>query len=568
MMQSDTTLGSSFAGRAVTGLLPYVAVAVARHLDLIYLAQLERYNGARLRGWIVRHWGIVLDGRGVLVQAAVLGAGILFACLPLSSILGFRYVGIGMLYIVWLAAGIWLRTRYTSLQVSQRLQWTSRTVRLAAVTSVLAAAVLLVISWSSVVVLSRLTVAPRTLLVGIGLVAGLFTVSEVAAGTILAANASLAPLERTINRRFYAQATARMRRYPGEVIGITGSYGKTTTKFITAALLHGRYPVFKTPDGVNTTMGIVRVVREGLRDDHRFFVVEVAAYGPGEIREVCEVLRPRIGILTAVGVQHLERFGTPERIAEAKYELIDSLPPDGLAIVNADDPVCLRLAERARQEGRRVLLYGIGEDERALGVRGKDVTLSSKGSAFRVETGHGAAMFETRLLGGWNIGNILGATAAALECGVPLEEIAAGVRALAPAPKRLEIREEGGVIKLIDVANANPRGAQMALEVLSQFEGGSKILITPGLVELGQIEAEENRRLGRAAAAVCDYVVLVGPQQTQPLQEGLREAGFSGSRVLIARHADEVADCLKAIVCEGDVLLYENRLPDTYLEFA
>lgn len=568
MIRADTVLGSSFAGRVITGLLPYAAVVVARHLDLIYLTQLERYSSARLRGWIARHWRIILDRRGALAQVAVLGAGIVLAWSPLSAIPGFGYAGTGILYIAWLAAGRWLSTRYASLQVSQRLQWTPRTVRLAAVTCVLAVAALLAAAWLTSAVLSQLTAAPRVLLVGIGLAAGLCVVSEAAAGTILVANLSLAPWERAVNRRFYAQAATRMRRYPGEVVGITGSYGKTTTKFITAALLQRRYSVFKTPDGVNTTMGIVRIVREALRDDHRFFVVEVAAYGPGEIREVCEILRPRFGILTAVGVQHLERFGTPERIAEAKYELIASLPPDGVAIVNADDPNCLRLAERARREGRRVRLYGIGEDERTLSVRGKDVKLSSKGSAFRVETEYGAAMFETRLLGGWNIGNILGATAAALECGVPLEEIADSVRTLAPAPKRLEIREEGGVIKLIDVANANPRGAQMALEVLSQFEGGSKILITPGLVELGQMEAEENRRLGRAAAAVCDYVVLVGPQQTQPLREGLREAGFAGSRVLTARHADDVADCLNAIVCEGDVLLYENRLPDSYLEFA
>ncbi|MDD5559456.1 UDP-N-acetylmuramoyl-tripeptide--D-alanyl-D-alanine ligase [Candidatus Methylomirabilis sp.] len=545
-----------------------MVVVVTRHLDLIYLTQLERYNSARLRGWIARHWGIALDGRGALVQVAVLGAGILLAWLPLPDIPGLGHAGTGTFYIVWLGAGIWLRARWSSLQVSQRLQWTPRAVRVAAVTFVLAAAVMFAASWLTVILVSRLIPAPRALLVGIGLAAGLLVISEVAAGTVFAANLSLAPLEQAINHRFYAQAKVRMRQYPGEVVGITGSYGKTTTKFILATLLQRRYSVFKTPDGVNTTMGIVRVVRETLRDDHQFFVVEVAAYGPGEIREVCEILRPRLGILTAVGVQHLERFGTPERIAEAKYELIDSLPPGGLAIVNADDPGALRLAERARREGRRVRLYGVGEDERALDIRGKDIKLSSHGSAFRVETEHGAAMFETKLLGGWNIANILGATAAALECGVPLEEIADGVKSLTPAPKRLELREEGGVIKLIDVANANPLGAQMALEVLSQFEGGSKILITPGLVELGQIEAEENRRFGRAAAAVCDYVLLVGPQQTQPLREGLREGGFAGSRVLVARHSGEVTDYLKAIVREGDVLLYENRLPDTYLEFA
>ncbi len=567
-MQSGIVFGSSPVGRAVESVVPHLAVVVARYLDLIYLVQLERYNSVRVGGWIARHWDIALDGRGALIQAAVLGTGILLAWLPLSAMPGLQYAGTGVFYIIWLAAGLWLKSRWTSLQVSQRLQWTSRTVRLAAAAFILAAAAMLATSGLTVVLLSELMMAPSALLIGIGLAAGLLMMSEIAAGAIFVANLSLAPLEQTINRRFYVQANERMRQYPGTVVGITGSYGKTTTKFIAAALLQRRYSIFKTPDGVNTTMGIVRVVREALRDDHQFFVVEVAAYGPGEIREVCEILRPQIGILTAVGVQHLERFGTPERIAEAKYELIGSLPPDGLAIINADDPVCLRLAERARREGRRVLLYGIGEDERNLGVRGKDVKLSGKGSAFRVETERGTALFETRLLGGWNIGNILGATAAALECGMPLEEIADGVKALTPAPKRLELREEGGVIKLIDVANANPLGAQMALDVLGQIEGGSKILITPGLVELGQIEAEENRRLGRAAAKVCDYVLLVGPQQTQPLREGLREAGFADNRVLVARHSGEVADCLKTIVREGDVLLYENRLPDTYLELA
>ncbi len=150
-----------------------------------------------------------------------------------------------------------------------------------------------------------------------------------------------------------------MRTYPGRVLGITGSYGKTSTKYVVADLLASRYRVLKTPAGVNTTMGITRVVREELRDDHEVFVVEMSAYGPGEIREVCDIVHPSLGILTAVGVQHLERFGTPERIAEAKYELLAALPSGAPAVVNADDPVCLRLAERARTEGKRVLLYGM-----------------------------------------------------------------------------------------------------------------------------------------------------------------------------------------------------------------
>ncbi|MBI2903578.1 MAG: UDP-N-acetylmuramoyl-tripeptide--D-alanyl-D-alanine ligase [Candidatus Methylomirabilis oxyfera] len=543
--------------RAGESLLSYGVVAAKRHLDFVYLAQLERYRSLRLCGWICRHWRIVLDPREAFVQTVVLVAGLVFASLDLPVV---------VFYIVWAAAGMWLGARGCSLQVSQRLQFTPRAVRLSTVTLILALGVVLGIAMIVQGLLSGLAVGSSTFTVAIGLAAGLAVASEVAAGTVLLANLLLIPLEQGINRRLVAQAAHRMRTYPGQVVGITGSYGKTTTKFITAALLGRRYPISKTPDGVNTTMGITRVVREDLRDDHRFFVVEVAAYGPGEIREVCEFLRPKLGILTAVGVQHLERFGTPERIAETKYELIASLPSDGVAIMNADDPGCLPLIDRARREGRRTILYGIGEDARTLDVRGKNIKTSSRGSAFCVQTEAGTALLETKLLGNLNIANILGAVAAALECGVTLEEIRAGVGSLTPAPKRLEVREEGGLVKLIDVANANPRGAQMALDVLGQFGGGARILITPGLVELGRIEDEENRRLGRAAAAVCDYVVLVGPTQTLSLREGLREGGFSESRVLVVRHSDDVADCLRDIVRQGDILLYENRLPDTYLE--
>jgi UDP-N-acetylmuramoyl-tripeptide--D-alanyl-D-alanine ligase len=545
--------------RAAGLLLPHAAVAVKRHLDFVYLAQLERYKSARLAGWIPRHWSVVLDASGALVHIAVLAMGLVLAS-SRHALLAF--------YIIWAATGIWVAARRSSLQVSQRLQFTPRAVRLTLATLILGLAITLAFTILMMGWLSRITAASGVFAVAFGLAGGIAVASQLAAGTVLFANLLLTPLEQAINGRFVAQAVRRMRTYPGQVIGITGSYGKTTTKFITAALLGRRYTVLKTPDGVNTTMGITRIVREDLRDDHRFFVVEVAAYAPGEIREVCTFLRPRLGIVTAVGVQHLERFGTPERIAEAKYELIASLPPDGVAIMNADDPGCLPLIDRARREGRRTVLYGIGEDARTLDVRAQNIKTSSKGSAFCVQTEAGTALFETRLLGSLNIGNVLGAVAGALECGVPLEEIRAGVGLLAQAPKRLEVREEGGLVKLIDVANANPRGAQMALEVLGQFGGGSRILITPGLVELGAIESEENRQLGRAAAGVCDFVVLVGPRRTLPIREGLRERGFPDSRILVARHSDEVADCLKDIVHPGDVLLYENRLPDTYLELS
>jgi len=536
--------------------LPYAVVVVRRHLDCVYILQLERYKPDRYGRWLRGHWRQLIPGLEIALQL------LLVVSAPLLIVrLGMHWAAA---YLLWLAAGHLIFWRHRSLQVSQRLQYTTRAVRLS-----LAAFGMSGLLGAAYVGLVVASLPPLDLPAGltIGAMGAAAWVGIFAPGIVLLAAYAVRPVERRIYQRFLGEADRRIRTFPGRVIGITGSYGKTTTKFITADLLAAKYRVLKTPDGVNTTMGITRIIREELSDLHEIFVVEVAAYGPGEIREVCEILRPRLGILTSVGVQHLERFGTPARIAEAKYELLASLPPGGTGVINADDPVCLELAERARAEGKRVLLYGMGEGTGDLAVRGVDVKVSGRGTRFRVITGQGAsADYETRLLGRWNLSNILAGIAAAVEWGVPLEAMQDAVAALRPAPRRLEVREEAGIVKILDIANANPRGAQMALEVLAQFTGGSRILITPGMVELGPIEAEENRRFGQAAAAVCDYVVLVGPEQTRPIRDGLADGGFLQDRILVARNAEEVADRLAGVVRPGDILLYENRLPDTYLE--
>jgi UDP-N-acetylmuramoyl-tripeptide--D-alanyl-D-alanine ligase len=541
--------------RALRFLFPAAAVAVGVALDGLYVLQLERYKPERFARWLRAHRGLLQPWRVAAGLAGLAGLAVL-----LDGLEGHWLLLLGL----WLGGGSVVLACWRSLQVSQRLHFTPRALRVAAVTAGLGAPVLaagLIAGWlvgGGASALTRL-LAGATLGVSLG---GLLAPELVRAAARL-----VLPLERRINGRLLTEAEARMRSYPGRVLGITGSYGKTTTKFITASLLAARYRVCKTPDGVNTTMGITRIIREELRNEDEVFVVECAAYGPGEIREVCDIIHPQLGILTAVGVQHLERFGTPERIAEAKYELLAALPRGGVAVVNADDATCLRLAERAQAEGKRVLLYGLATEAGPLAIRGTDLGVSARGSTFRAVTAAGeSARFETRMVGRWNLSNILGGMAAALEWGVPLEAMRPAVAALAPAPRRLEIREEGGIVKILDVANANPRGAEMALEVLGQFTGGRRILVTPGMVELGAVEAEENRKFGQLAAAVCDYVVLVGPEQTRPIREGLAERGFPAERILTARQADEVADRLEGIVTPGDILLYENRLPDTYLE--
>ena len=542
-------------GWAVGLLLPYGAVVVSRGLDCLYILQLERYKPDRFRTWLASHWRTLVPGSEVALQVLTVAVATALA------LWGQHWLGP---VVVWFVTGQVIWRRHRSLQVSQRLQWTARAIRV----GVTALAMGIVVTVAVLFMAGMVFAAPTMQWIVGGITAlgvlGVLTPVSV----VIAAHATL-PWEEAVAKRFLAEAQRRMGTYHGRVLGITGSYGKTSMKYVVGDLLAARYRVFKTPAGVNTTMGITRIIREELKDSHEVFVVEMSAYGPGEIREVCDLVHPSLGILTAVGVQHLERFGTPERIAEAKYELIDALPSGAPAVINADDPICLRLAQRARAEGKRVVLYGMDEGVKDLNVRGTEVTVDARGSRFRVVTPDGQTeIFNTKLLGRWNLSNILGGIAAALEWGVPLSAMKAAVAALVPAPKRLEIREEGGVIRILDVANANPRGAEMALEVLAQFSGGSRILITPGMVELGPIQAEENRRFGEKAAAVCDYVVLVGPEQTRPIRQGLVGGGFPAERVLTARRTDEVADLLAGIVRPGDVLLYENRLPDTYLEVA
>ena len=541
--------------RGVGLALPYAAVVVSRALDCLYILQLERYKPDRFRAWVVNHRRTLVPARECVLQALTVAVAMALAMAGWSWLWSAT---------VWFLAGHIVLSRHVSLQVSQRLQWTARASRVAVLAFGMGG---FLVVWAASTAGNLLPAAHAASRYLAGGIAGLAFVGLFAPTIVGVAARVMAPAERAVARKFLAQASRRMGAFRGRVLGITGSYGKTSTKYVVGDLLSSRYRVLKTPAGVNTTMGIARVIREDLKDDHEVFVVEMSAYGPGEIREVCDIVRPSLGILTAVGVQHLERFGTPERIAEAKYELIAALPAGAPAVINADYPVCLRLAERARSEGKRVLLYGMGEHPAELAVRGTDVAVSARGSRFRVVTADGhTEVFETKLLGRWNLSNVLGGIAAALEWGVPLPAMKPAVAGLVPAPRRLEIHEEGGVVRILDVANANPQGAEMALEVLAQFEGGSKILVTPGMVELGPIEAEENRRFGEKAASVCDYVVLVGPEQTRPIRQGLLERGFPADKVLTARQAHEVTDLLAGIVRPGDVLLYENRLPDTYLE--
>lgn len=376
------------------------------------------------------------------------------------------------------------------------------------------------------------------------------------------------PQEKKINQGFYDQAQTKIDYLKGnwglQVVGITGSFGKTSTKFIANTILSEQFDVQNTPSSYNTPMGLSKIINDELNQNKEVFLAELGAEVPGEIEEVANLVQPTIGVITAIGPTHMHLFKTIENIQNTKYELIESLDDDGVAIFNYDNEYVKPLADKTLI---KKYLYGVEEIEK-LDVYGKDIKVGERGSTFTLGIkGEGEITAETKLLGAHNISNLLAAATVAYVLGMELKTIVEGIKKVEPVEHRLSIVDgDTGVIVIDDAFNSNPVGARAALDVLSAFEKGKKIIITPGMVELGDIEEEENYKLGKEIADVVDYAILVGKKRTVPIQKGLREAGFPEEQLLVAKSLDEATSFLGGLTAPGDVVLFENDLPDNYNE--
>ena len=345
-------------------------------------------------------------------------------------------------------------------------------------------------------------------------------------------------------------------------IGITGSYGKTSVKHILGTILSEKYSVLITPQSYNTPMGVAKTIRERLLPSHQVFISEMGARHVGDIKVLCKLVRPMIGILTSVGPQHLETMKTVERVAKTKYELIDALPTDGHSFFADDQAICRQLYEKTRIPKTLVSL-SVGDAN----VWSENIAVSSEGSAFDLCFADGDRLrCQTVLLGEHNILNILLAAAAAAKLGLAKTQITRGIRRIEPVKSRMELLRTANSYTIInDGFNANPVGAQAALNVLRQFPE-RRIIVTPGMVELGAREAELNREFGKAIAQAADFAVIIGRKRVQPILDGLREAGFPEQNIRQVASLHESTAVLKQIARAGDTVLYENDLPDNYQE--
>lgn len=439
-----------------------------------------------------------------------------------------------------------------SKKYKKPLVWTPRAKRIYAVCSILSVIVVaLSLLMADDNAESRLFVASVT-------ATGLYCASHM---IMIAAVWILGPVERHINHGYYADAERILRSMPSlKIIGITGSYGKTSTKHYLHRILSEEFSVTMTPGSYNTTMGVIRTVREYLKPYDEIFIVEMGAKQPGDIREICDLVHPQMGILTAVGEQHLESFKTIENVQRTKFELIDSLPAGGFAVINNDFPY---IASREVTNVETVR-YAVSAPDGAT-WRATDIEYSADGTDFTAEGPGVSLRLHTRLVGECNISNLLGCVVMALHLGVPEHKIKLAVADIRQVEHRLNVKRTPSGITIIDDAfNSNPAGSAMALDVLARMNTGRRIIITPGMIELGDRQEELNREFGRRIARCADIAIVVGQYNRAAITSGISEGGMPDSAMKIADTFAQAQLILAEIARSGDTVLYENDLPDTF----
>lgn len=366
----------------------------------------------------------------------------------------------------------------------------------------------------------------------------------------------LQPVEKHINQKYIKDAANILAAMPDlKVIGITGSYGKTSTKHYLQRILAEKYSVCMTPGSFNTTMGVVRTIREYLKPYDQVFICEMGAKQRGDIKEICDLVHPSVGIVTAVGPQHLESFKTIENVQHTKFELIDALPADGLAIINDDFEYVAN-----RPVGNvEAIRYGV-KNRPEIEFWVEDINYSATGTEFTVMSRKGEPLtLHTQLVGECNVSNLVAAVITALHLGVERDRIRYAVEKIEQVEHRLSIKRlPGGVTIIDDAFNSNPTGSSMALDVLAAMPG-QRVIITPGMIELGQEQFDHNRRFGEKIARSCDVAIIVGRYNREAILEGLGSP--KGVNVM---PVETFAEAITLLPKSNYTVLYENDLPDTF----
>lgn len=371
------------------------------------------------------------------------------------------------------------------------------------------------------------------------------------------------PVEKCVYFYYRFKAIDKLKSMNIPVIGITGSYGKTSSKNIINDILNVKLNSFATPKSFNTPYGLMNSINNYLDKFNDTFIAEMGAFKIGEIKQNCKLVHPKYGIITTIGEAHLETFGSRDNIMKGKFELIESLPSDGVAILNGDDPYQLKYELK---NDCKVLWIGI--DNKDVDLYATNIKMTHKGTTFDCvfKGDKKKYKFETKLLGKHNIYNILDGIMLAYTLGLSIEEIQRGVKSVSTIEHRLELKKYNNKITLIDDAyNSNPVGSKRALEVLSLMPG-KKIIVTPGMIELGREQYNLNYKFGEYISHVADVVILVGETQTKPIQDALKDKKYPKGQIFVLNDVREAFPIMNKLALEDTFVLLENDLPDLFNE--
>lgn len=368
-----------------------------------------------------------------------------------------------------------------------------------------------------------------------------------------------APMEEAIKKRYENEARSILGQMDRLLkIGITGSYGKTSTKNIINDIISDDRYTLITPASYNTPMGITRTVREQLKPIHEVFVCEMGADKVSDITYLMDFVRPKYGVVTSIGPQHLATFGSLDKIIHEKMQEAELLPEDGVAFLNIDNEY---IANYQLKNHCKVVTVGVHNEN--ADYRAEDVEYSREGSSFTVKIDGRKHKFVCSLLGEHNVTNVLLGIAVAREMGMDVKQIVKKVKGIRQVEHRLEMKKINGFTFIDDAFNSNPVGSRMALDVLSMMPG-KRVIVTPGMIDLGTKQEEINREFGAYMKDRADEVLLVGEKQTEPIRKGLEDSGFDPDRIIVFRDVREAFAYIYKNCSVKDTILLENDLPDAF----
>ncbi|MCD6410658.1 UDP-N-acetylmuramoyl-tripeptide--D-alanyl-D-alanine ligase [bacterium] len=354
------------------------------------------------------------------------------------------------------------------------------------------------------------------------------------------------------------------------VVGITGSYGKTTTKEIISFILTHNFKVLTTEKHINAEVGIAKTILEKL-NDQEVFVVEMGAYERGKIRQVCKMVKPKIGVLTGINQQHMAIFGNQENIIKGKFELIEALPKDGMAVVNWDNQFISSKLKTQNSKSQlksqklkniKIIKYAIKNKNEA-DIWAEGVKIEKEKLSFWLATKEGEKEFcEVNLIGGHNVYAILAACAVARELGMSLTETTQILREIKPDFGAMKLKKGINGMDIIDASySANPDGVMSALDYLRTWKN-KKVIVMPCLIELGKASKEVHERIGQKIAEVCDLAIITTKDRFKELKKGATSKGMKNENVLFIDNSEKIFEKIKSFCEAGDVVLLEGRVPE------